>query len=622
MIRRTFVTLTILVCTQAYSASDILAPGYRTLEFPAPSPNSYSLPSLGAAPDGSVVDSNGKITRLHTLFDDRIVLLSFIYTRCDDVNGCPLATSVLHKVKRNLAEQTALAADIKMITVSFDPAHDTPQVMTRYGEYFRGGLIDWQFVTTRDDKNLLPILKGFGQTVIKMTDKSGNDSGRFSHILRVFLIDKNKSIRNIYSTAFLHSDTLLSDIQNLRLENNGLADPKSSDQHMPQSHKPAQTTLGLPPLRIPENNAVTDAKIKLGHKLFFDRRLSLNNTMSCAMCHIPEQGFTNNELATSVGVEGRTVRRNAPTLYNVGHLSRLFHDGREYSLEQQVWGPLLAVNEMANPSIGHVLEKIRSLPDYKGLFEAAFESKLATAPSNTLSSNTFSTYTEAVNMQTVGMALATYQRTLNAADSAFDRWYFAKVNNTFSANAKAGFKIFTGKGNCSSCHSLSQQHALFTDSQLHNTGIGYQAAMQGPKAVTMVEVAPGQFVKLSQAAMASISEPKSNDLGLYEITQSPEDRWKYRTPSLRNIALTAPYMHDGSLNTLEEVVAFYNHGGFPNENQDSRIKALNLNLDEQQSLVAFLKNLTGSNIKAIVANAIGSPVSDPSTAYEAGANNK
>ena len=123
--------------------------------------------------------------------------------------------------------------------------------------------------------------------------------------------------------------------------------------------------LGLPPIPQPERNPITDEKIQLGKKLFFDRRLSLNDTFSCAMCHIPEQGFTSHEVVKAVGVEGRSGRRNSPTIYNVAYLTRLFHDGRESTLENQVWSPLLDHREMAMTSIGHVLGKINSLKEYE-----------------------------------------------------------------------------------------------------------------------------------------------------------------------------------------------------------------------------------------------------------------
>ena len=151
--------------------------------------------------------------------------------------------------------------------------------------------------------------------------------------------------------------------------------------------------LGLPPAPIPADNPLTRAKIDLGRKLFFDRRLSINDTLSCATCHIPEQGFTNNELRTPVGVEGRSVLRNSPTLYNVAYQEHLFLDGREISLENQVWQPMTAHNEMAAPSIGYVIRKLRRMRDYEGMFERAFDGR-------------------GPDVLTIGQALASYQRTL------------------------------------------------------------------------------------------------------------------------------------------------------------------------------------------------------------------
>ncbi|MEH6542903.1 MAG: cytochrome c peroxidase [Porticoccaceae bacterium] len=566
---------------------EILAPGYGLLEFPAPAPNTYSLPPLGNAVDGQVVDTSGKSVRLHELFDDRIVLLSFIYSSCDDINGCPLATAVLHKVTQKIEERID-AAVLRVISLSFDPRHDTPEVLRRYGEYFQRGSIDWRFVTTAGEDTLEPILKGYDQSVAKVLDEAGNDTGKISHILRVFLIDRNKKIRNIYSTSFLHADTLISDIETLQIEDAASTEKVGLGltQAVPFSSLlqwVKQPPLGLPSIVVPENNPVTESRVSLGRKLFFDRRLSFNETMSCAMCHIPEQGFTNNEMATAVGIEGRTVRRNAPTLYNVAHLTRLFLDSREYSLEQQVWGPLLATNEMGNPSVGYVIEKLHSLTDYKGLFETAFNKPAA--------------------METVGAALASFERTLNSADSSFDRWYFGQQSEALNTQARAGFEVFTGKGNCSGCHSINSEHALFTDNRLHNTGIGYRAAMHAKPLTTRVQLGPGQFVDIDTDIVDSVSEVRPNDLGRYEITQSPKDRWKYRTPSLRNIALTAPYMHDGSLPTLREVIEFYDRGGAPNENQDRLIRPLNLNTGEKNNLVMFLQSLTGSNVEALVSSA-------------------
>ena len=185
-----------------------------------------------------------------------------------------------------------------------------------------------------------------------------------------------------------------------------------------------------------------------------DRRLSPNRTMSCAMCHVPEQGFTAQELATSVGIEGRSARRNAPTVLNVAWQKRLFHDGRESALKDQAWGPLLSANEMGNPSIGYVVERIRAIADYAGLFETAFNGK-------------------AVSAERIGAALASYERTLTAGDSRFDRWRYGNERSALTALEQRGFALFTGKARCVSCHSVGERDALFTDQAFHNTGIGW-----------------------------------------------------------------------------------------------------------------------------------------------------
>jgi cytochrome c peroxidase len=349
--------------------------------------------------------------------------------------------------------------------------------------------------------------------------------------------------------------------------------------------------LGLPAVPVPVDNPITKEKIALGRKLFFDRRLSINDTFSCAICHIPEQGFTNNEIQTAIGVEGRSIKRNAPSVYNSAYLQKIFHDGREFTLEQQVWAPLLARNEMANPSIGYVINKIKAISEYDGLFEQAFNGRGPT-------------------METVGMALANYQRALNAADSPFDRWYFAKQEDVVNEQVKRGFEIFTGKGACNTCHLIHEDYALFTDDQLHNTGLGFQASMGITSATTRVQLAPGVYADLDNEVIQRVSRPKENDLGRYEVTENPNDRWKYRTPSLRNVALTAPYMHDGSLLSLREVIEFYDKGGVPNELLSPLIKPLNLLETETEDLIAFLNSLTGSNVGTLVADAFAAPIGD------------
>ncbi len=212
--------------------------------------------------------------------------------------------------------------------------------------------------------------------------------------------------------------------------------------------------------------------------------------VSCA-----EQGFTSNELSMAVGIEGRSVRRNSPTIYNVAYAARLFHDGREFTLEQQVWGPLLAKNEMGNPSVGYVLNKIRQIQGYSDQFKSAFAG-------------------EGVNMLNLGKAIAAYQRTLISADSAFDRWYFAKQENALDDNAKRGFRIFVGKGKCAHCHTINSKFALLTDNQMHNTGIGYLESQGNDSEQERVVLAPGIFIDIDRKAIETVAEKTRPDLGL------------------------------------------------------------------------------------------------------------
>ncbi len=190
----------------------VLAPGYSALEFPAPVPGSYALPPLGAAADGELLDSAGNAVTLHGLFRDRTVVLSFIFTTCPDVNGCPLATFVLGRVQQRLAADEKLRDAVRLISVSFDPFNDSPDVMANYGKSFRQHEVDWRFLTAASEQTLAPILDDYGQAVIRDVDPSGKPRGTMSHILRVFLIDAEGKVRNIYSPSFLHPDVLLADI--------------------------------------------------------------------------------------------------------------------------------------------------------------------------------------------------------------------------------------------------------------------------------------------------------------------------------------------------------------------------------------------------------------------------
>ena len=335
----------------------------------------------------------------------------------------------------------------------------------------------------------------------------------------------------------------------------------------------AAMTLGLPPLNL----ALRKEAIDLGRRLFFDRRLSANGTLSCGMCHIPEQGFAQNELATPVGIEGRSVRRNAPSLYNVAYVPALFHDGREASLELQIWGPLLAANEMGNVDRAEVVSKVQSTDDYAEQFAEL--------------------YSDGVTARSIGDALASYQRTLLSADSPFDRWYFHGEADAVTTQAQRGYAIFASRG-CSECHSVGNEAARFTDDDFHNTGIGYRAD-RSPRRVSRVQLAPGFTVALDVV----IDIPRIPDAGRFEVTQRAADRWRYRTPTLRNVALTGPFMHDGSVASLTAVVEYYDAGGSGDPEQDARVRPLELSTEDKQALVAFLEALTGSNVQALTADA-------------------
>jgi cytochrome c peroxidase len=239
---------------------------------------------------------------------------------------------------------------------------------------------------------------------------------------------------------------------------------------------------------------------------------------------------------------------------------------------------------MANPSIGFVLATIAGAEDYKGLFEAAFE--------------------QGLTVETVGMALASYQRGLVSADSPFDRWYFGK-QNVLSAKAERGWKVFNDAG-CISCHTVAKDHAHFTDDQFYDTGIGYARSMGVGADPGPVRLAPG----VSVVPTVSFETASANDLGRYEATGRSEDRWLYRVPTLRNVALTAPYMHDGSFPDLERVIDWYNLGGEPHPGLDPRIRPLGLDAKQQSDLIAFLESLTGSNVAVLEADGRSAEIGD------------
>ena len=342
----------------------------------------------------------------------------------------------------------------------------------------------------------------------------------------------------------------------------------------------ANPPLGLPQLPVPEDNPPTAAKISLGRKLFFDERLSQSGELSCGSCHLPHEGFTVNKGATPVGHDGAVLRRNAPTLLNVAYQRTFFLDGRQTSFEGQALEPFTVVDELANPSLDAVLDRIRELPDYAGRFEEAFG--------------------EGPNSRTLAQAITAYEFTLLAADSPFDRWRYGGQEDALDAVAKRGFDLFVGKAGCADCHALDQRDALFTDHLFHDDGIGWIPARDiGAGRLTT----PRGLPVYTEHDDAEGSRGTPSDMGRMEVTREFADLFRYRTPSLRNIELTAPYMHNGSIETLEDLVAYYGTGGFRHFGIDPLVRDLHLNEAEQAALVRFLKTLTAGNIEALIQEA-------------------
>jgi cytochrome c peroxidase len=323
-----------------------------------------------------------------------------------------------------------------------------------------------------------------------------------------------------------------------------IASSCSSPAHVVGTAVAIEAPLGLPAVPIPAGNPPTAEAIALGRKLFFDARLSGDDTVSCATCHNPQLSFTDG-LPGAKGIKGKIGRRNAPTVLNAAYWDTLFLDGRAASLEEQAGGPIANPDEMGQPH-DLSIKKFEKIPEYKKDFERVF------GPGR-------------LTIQKIEMVLASYERTLENGDSAFDRYMYGGDKAALSEAALRGMKIFTNKkrGNCSTCHTIGETYALFTDGKYHNVGAGIG------------------------------KDGELKDLGRYEVTKAEADKGAFRTPSLRNVAKTGPYMHDGSLKTLKDVVDFYDGGGSSNAQLDPEIKELNLSGRERADVVEFLESLTG-----------------------------
>lgn len=336
--------------------------------------------------------------------------------------------------------------------------------------------------------------------------------------------------------------------------------------------------LGLPPVPVPADNPQTPAKIALGDKLFHDKRFSIDGTVSCASCHDDNKGFTDN-LPVSVGHHGLTGTRNAPTVINSAFYKSQFWDGREPDLEGQSKQPFINPVEGGLANHEPILQIVRSDPDYQAAFTAVF-----------------AVGGESLTMEHVAKAIASFERSVVAGNSAFDRFYFYRDKSALTEQQQRGFELFIGQGRCVSCHTIEQDHALFSDSRFHNIGIGINAIQNDvPRlAAAFLEAK----AKGGQVDEMVLTDKKSSELGRFAVTDRFDDMGAFKTPTLRNIALTAPYMHDGSLKTLKEVVRHYNNGGVTpvtakvNDFLSGGIRPLFMTEAQLDDLVAFLEALT------------------------------
>jgi cytochrome c peroxidase len=323
----------------------------------------------------------------------------------------------------------------------------------------------------------------------------------------------------------------------IRILRGGSSDPVFIDFVTRVSNR-APRKFADEPMPVPPDNPITEAKAALGRRLFFDPLLSIDRSVSCATCHDPDRAFADDR-ALAVGVFGRIGKRHSPALVNRGYGRAHFWDGRSTSLESQVLLPVVDPNEMAM-TLEELESRLKKDESYAAAFQAAFDRPMT--------------------LDDVRRALATFLRTVKSSDAPYDR-FVAGDAGALSAEAQAGLTLFRGRAFCAVCH----REPTFTDEAFHNTGVAFR-----PDTATFA------------------------DEGRFDVSGNPRDRGKFKTPTLREIARTAPYMHDGSLKTLEEVVEFYNNGGRPNGNLFPVIRPLGLSAQDKAALVAFLESLSGT----------------------------
>ena len=295
--------------------------------------------------------------------------------------------------------------------------------------------------------------------------------------------------------------------------------------------------------------------------------------MSCATCHDPATAFTSKD-ATAIGIQNRAGTRNAPTLLNVRFGKSYFWDGRSLTLENQAKQPLLNPSEMGMIDETAVVKRLSSIPEYRAQFRRVFGN-------------------ESIALNTVAQAIAAYERTLVSRDSPFDR-FLAGDGKALTEGQLKGWELFKGKARCIECHTVTPL-PLFTDSKFYNTGI----AAQDQDVRVLSQRADELRLRSRDKRVSSnflAHQVDFSELGRFLVTQVEKDIGAFKTPTLRDVELTGPYMHNGSLRTLLDVVRFYNQGGHKNPYLDSKIRSLNLSEAEMNELVEFLRALTGADV--------------------------
>jgi cytochrome c peroxidase len=325
---------------------------------------------------------------------------------------------------------------------------------------------------------------------------------------------------------------------------------------------------------VPPGNESTAERIALGRKLYFDTRLSKDGTLACATCHDVSRGFTDHR-SVSEGIGDHLGKRSAPTTMNAAMLQSQFWDGRARSLEEQAKLPILNPIEMGHPDAASAMAAVNTDPAYRGLFQKA--------------------YGRSPNYDDLGRALASFERTLVFLDAPFDR-FAAGERTAMSDAAQRGLALFNGKARCVSCHMINSSNPLGTDNRFHN--IGVSARKQNFEALAGQAIGILKDNTNPEALDKLALETDMSELGRFLVTKQREDIGSFKTEQLRNVGLTAPYMHDGSLHTLWDVMDHYNKGGETNAYLDGGIEPLNLSENEINDVVAFLFALTDKRFGA------------------------